>query len=88
MKPEDESVHEVKFYGGPLHGITRAVQEAAPASWVSTEDLPGEGTVTVEYQQASPWWVADEDSHFAAVYLCESWIRADGQMKSRHGYMY
>lgn len=79
---------EVRFYGGPLHGQSRAVRANPPEVWISAEQDDDGAKVTVEYEQAAPWWINDVDRSFAAVYVCRSWIHADGQMKSRDGYSY
>ena len=87
MTTEIPRAHQVTFYGGPLHGVTRTIVAPPPDRWVSSEPTD-HGTVTVEYERAAPWWTPEQDEDLAAVYVCRSWVRPDGHMRSRHGHTY
>lgn len=75
------------FYGGPLHGQLMRCDDPS-VHWISAERLDDDRSVTVEYLRAAPWWVTTADADLAAVYVCASWVAADGTTRSRHGHHY
>jgi len=87
MFPENGRSRRVVFYGGPLHGRELSCEDP-PDHWISSETVDCEMPVTVEYRKAGPWWIGAQDSDLGAVYICMSWVASDGQMRSRHGYLY